>query len=244
VPRVGFTGVDSFTFKVQAGAGVAASGLAPEAQPALVTLRVRECRKRGGPFFPADKLKALCACASPLLFVEEAVRRQCFAALVGACTTGSPSATTDTTTTTSTSDSLGQNETVPESPVSFVSVGDGRCDPVSGICAPGLPDKVVKDVRPTTSSWQAARESVAAGFDRMCRACEESPSFNQLRPKCWGEFLHAIHSYGIRAAVGGQATCEADVAQRDSFDQVRCGGDASDISMGFTPEPRQKYGRL
>jgi len=85
---------------------------------------------------------------------------------------------------------------------------------------------------------------VAVGFDRMCRACQGSPSFNRLRPRCWGEFLHAIHGYGIRAAVGGRETCEGDVRQRDSFDQVRCDDEIADAPAGHSPEPRLSSGRL
>ena len=225
VPRVDYTGPDVFQFKVSAGAGL--GGTVPGAsQGGAVNLHVRSCRKRGGPYFPSDQLGALCACTSPLLFVDASVRSTCLAALMGAC--GSRR---------STEAALEfNNETTPESPVSYRSSGDGRCDPSTGICAPGLPDKVIADPRPNSTSWVLSRELVASGFERMCLACDGSPSFSRLRPRCWAEWLFAMHTYGIRVAVGGQSQCEADVRARGSFDQVRCDDDNFDMPR-HTTEP-------
>jgi hypothetical protein len=226
VPRVGFTGLDQFAFKVTTG-----SGLTPTegiASPAFVDIRVRSCRKRGGPYFPLEQLNALCACTSPLLFVEETARVACFKALTGACT--APRSTL-------TSNVNAGNDTTPQSTVEFAYSGDGRCDPVTGICAPGLPDKVINDPRPRTESWTKSRSVVSVGFERMCRACEGSSDFSHLMPRCWAEWLNAMQSFGLRVDVGGQAKCEADVSNRGSFDQVRCTDDTRDMPMGYTPEP-------
>jgi len=228
VPRVDFTGLDQFAFKVSAG-----SGLSPTegiADPAYVDLRVRSCRKRGGPYFPTEQLGALCTCASPLLFVETSAREACFEALTGACTEPRSTLTSES--------ADARNDTRPQSTVEFAYNGDGRCDPITGICAPGLPDKVINDPRPRTASWIKARSIVSVGFERMCRACEGSSDFSHLRPRCWAEWLNTMQSFGLRVDVGGQATCEADVVNRGSFDQVRCTDDNHDMPMGYSPEPR------
>jgi hypothetical protein len=235
VPRVGYTGTDTFQFEVASpGAGL---GSAP-GQAGAVTLRVKDCRRRGGPYFPTSQLGALCACASPLLFLEPSARAACFAALQGAC--GAPLSTAAPV-----PPPANATEAPPASTLAFAADGDGRCDPATGICAPGLPDKVILDPRPNTSSWGAARAVVASGFERMCRACDGSASFGALRPRCWGEWLHAMETYGVRASgVGSQPSCDADVRVRGSFDQVRCDDDeVGGIAMGHTQEPGLENGR-
>jgi len=232
VPRLDFTGADSFDFRVSAGAGLGGT-TARASQPAAVTLRVRACRKRGGPYFPEAALGGLCGCASPLLFTEPSARAACFEALVGACVDPRSTFTADDP-----GSQAAANDTAPQSTVSFASSGDGRCDAVSGVCAPGLPDKVVADPRPSTSSWVRSREVVPSGLERMCRACEGSASFSRLNPQCWAEWLAAMHAYGLRVAVGGSAQCLADVKGRGSFDAARCEDDAFAMPMGHTPEPR------
>mmetsp|Transcript_35343 Transcript_35343/g.59642 ORF Transcript_35343/g.59642 Transcript_35343/m.59642 type:complete len:125 (-) Transcript_35343:37-411(-) len=120
-----------------------------------------------------------------------------------------------------------------------MSTRNGRCDALTGICAAGLPDKVVNDARPTTSSWKAARKQVAVGFGRMCRACQGGASFNHLHLRCWSEFLYAIHGCGMRnprCSRGERKTYEGNVRQRDSVDQVRCDGEIADAPAGYNLE--------
>jgi len=231
VPRVGYTGKDAFQFQVDsAGTGLSRA----RGQDSAVTLRVKDCRRRGGPYFPTAQLEALCACTSPLLFVEPAWRTACFNALQGAC--GVPLSTTVTA-----AASTNVSEAPPiDTTLNFTPLENGQCDPTTGICAPGLPDKVISDPRPNTTSWAAAEEVVASGFERMCRACQGSTSFSALRPRCWGEWLNAMESYGIRASGEGiLETCEADVRAQGNFNQARCDDDevGGAFAMGHTQEP-------
>jgi len=232
VPRVGYTGKDAFHFQVaSAGAGLSRA----QGQGNAVTIQVKDCRRRGGPYFPTAQLGALCACTSPLLFVEPAWRTACFNALQGAC--GVPLSTT-----VAAAAAANVSEAPPiDTTSSFTPLENGQCDPTTGICAPnGQPDKLITDPRPNTTSWAAAEEVVATGFERMCRACQGSASFGALRPRCWGEWLNAMESYGIRASGEGiQGTCEADVRAQGNFNQARCDDDAvgGSFAMGHTQEP-------
>ena len=105
--------------------------------------------------------------------------------------------------------------------------GEGRCDPLSGICAVDptrFPDKIIKDPRPLSNS-PGEDAFVPVGFQRMCRACEgasEIDHLSQLSSRCWAEVSSAMNAYGLRVDVGSAEQCTSELATLGSFNQAQC----------------------
>ena len=233
VPNTNYIGPDAFEFQVlQAGNEV-------ESPPASVGLQVRTCRRRGGAFVP-PQLKSLCDCASPVLFATPRAQARCLAAIRGACAVRNVSDL-----------DLGNETILPT--IVYESDGDGRCDDeVTGVCAPGLPDKVVQDPRPSTASWMRANASVPDVFHRLCLACasEASPDptdagfggargFRALSPSCWAEWRYALHAFGVRSShlrPGEDEECHA-VADSREESSVQCNEDEGLELFGRVVEP-------
>jgi hypothetical protein len=233
VPRVGYTGADHFAVHVTPGAGMAPSAGTP--LPAAITLHVRECRRRGSPNFPSALLGPLCACLSPLLYVSAPARSACFRSLADSCSLPLSDAAPAL--------QIRPNRGRRAPPVVDVSEGGGRCDPITGICAAGLPDRLAADPRPAMASWRRAAAVAPVGLERMCRACERADGFGHLPPACWSEYHNALAAYGVDASYGGEKACNATIEQRALFSNVRCEDDPLDMPTGHTPEPFLAKGR-
>jgi hypothetical protein len=221
VPRLGYTGPDSFEFQVTAGAGLASTPIQVRSQSAAVSIAVKNCRQRGGGVhLPFKELSALCICASDLLSVSYKIQAECLASISMVCKLPNMLTTN--------SNGINLTEGI-SSPVTLVAKDNGRCDPLSGVCALDRrldPDKVIKDPRLTSATRRdATRAAVPVGFARMCRACENANSIghlSRLEPRCWAEWSRTMSAYGIRVGIGSGEKCISDVQRRSSFNHGQC----------------------
>ena len=213
VPRVGYTGPDTFQFRVDAGSGLSSTWSDNLGQLAAVSLSVKRCHQRGGSYIPFEQLSALCTCSSKLLSVSHEAARDCLMSIATACTV--PTFT------------QGKNHTHRTNSVVKATTGSGRCDPISGVCAVAdvSADKIISDPRPTSPTWQRARASVPTGFQRMCRACKNAGTIdqiNRLDARCWSEWARAMTSYGAEVSIGSEGECAKTVNERKSFNRAQC----------------------